>query len=72
MFLAKKARGVGEQETLAHKILLSHLQESFSGLKVILKSLQVVKLEILKMITQIKITIIRVVLFTSFSNAVYL
>ncbi len=73
MFLAKKARSVGEQETLANKILLSHLQESFSGLKVILgNSLQeIVKLEILKkFITQIKITIIRVVLFTSFSNAV--
>ena len=73
LFLSRKARRVGAQETLAHKVLLSHLQESFSGLKVILgNSLQeIVKLKILKkFITQIKITIIRMVLFTSLSNAV--
>ena len=38
MFLAKKARRVGEQETLAHKILLS-IFKIFSGLKVILEIL---------------------------------
>ena len=73
IILTKKARKIGYKDTLAHKNFLSYLQEIFSGLKLILgNSLQnLVKTEALyKYSTQIKVAIIRAVLFISINNAI--
>ena len=73
IILTKKARKIGYKDTLAHKNFLSYLQEVFSGLKLILgNSLQnLVKTEALeKYSTQIKVAIIRAVLFISINNAI--
>ena len=71
ILITNKAKRIGVLDTEAIKIL-SYLQETFSGLKIILgNSVQnIVKVEALKKYsTLIKIAIIRAVLFITISNA---
>ena len=74
ILITNKAKRIGVLDTEAHKNFLSYLQETFSGLKIILgNSVQnIVKVEALKKYsTLIKIAIIRAVLFITISNAIF-
>ncbi len=70
LILSKKAKKVGEKDTSANKNFLSSLQETFSGLKVILgNSLQkIVRIDLInKYSTLIKVAILRSILFNTLS-----
>ena len=73
LILTKYARKVGDRDTVAHREFLNAIQETFSGLKVIIgNSLQNVSQQniLLKFIVQIRVAIVRAVLFVGISNTV--